>query len=65
MKQQQLNDELTIIGLIFTILILVPLIYFNFNDRQNNKLYYKIITKEYINKLNFNIFSQANISCKH
>ena len=30
MKQQQLNDELTIIGLIFTILILVPLIYFNF-----------------------------------
>ncbi len=31
MKQQQLNDELTIIGLIFTILILAPLIYFNFS----------------------------------
>ncbi len=31
MKQQQLNDELTIIGLIFTILVLAPLIYFNFN----------------------------------
>ena len=30
MKQQQLNDELTIIGLIFTILVLAPLIYFNF-----------------------------------
>ena len=30
MKQQQLNDELTIIGLIFTILILTPLVYFNF-----------------------------------
>ena len=30
MKQQQLNDELTIIGLIFTILVLTPLIYFNF-----------------------------------
>ena len=30
MKQQQLNDELTIIGLIFTILVLTPLIYFSF-----------------------------------